>query len=178
MSLDNCDDILCFLEDFGVLVCKEHCTRLINLDTHLREQHATPAKLRKEIVERFRHLSRTDPHTVTLPEQPAWPIEELGSPLDGFTCTTCSFITPNTDSMRKHWKKSHKLSWTGDKSVLYKSVKVQTFFRTEGLQKYFIVDLDVGENDEIADQNQIVAKQLHKWKKVRQQLKDEMQVID
>jgi hypothetical protein len=105
MSLDNCDDILCFLGDFSVLVCKHHCTGVTNLDKHLREQHATPAKLRKEIVKRFRHLSRADPHTVELPEQPAWPIKELGSPLDGFKCTRCSFVTLNTDSMRKHYRK-------------------------------------------------------------------------
>jgi hypothetical protein len=68
MSLDNCDVILCFLEDFGVLVYKQYCTEVINLDKHLQEQYATLAKLRKEIVERFRHLSQTNPHTVELPE--------------------------------------------------------------------------------------------------------------
>lgn len=139
MSLDNCDDILCFLEDFGVLVCKQHCTGVINLDKHLREQHAAPAKLREEIVEQFRHLSRTDPHTVELPEQPAWPIKELGSPLNGFKCTTCSFITLNTDSIRKHCKKLHELPWTGDKSILYKSVKVQTFFNSGGCKDILLL---------------------------------------
>jgi superfamily II DNA helicase RecQ len=178
MSLDNCDDILCFLEDFGVLVCKQHCTGVINLDKHLREQHATPAKLRKEIVERFRHLSRTDPHTVELPEQPAWPIKELGSPLNGFKCTTCSFITLNTDSMRKHWKKLHELSWTGDKSALYKSVKVQTFFSGGGLQKYFVVDLDRNENGEKSDQSPVVTQQLNAWREVRKQLEEDMHIME
>jgi hypothetical protein len=40
-----------------------------------------------------------------------------------------------------HYKKKHKQLWTGDKSLLYDTVKVQSFFRTSGLQKYFVVDL-------------------------------------
>jgi hypothetical protein len=178
LTLENCDDIFCLLESFSVLVCKQHCTGVINLDKHLREQHATPAKLRKEIVERFKHVSRTDSHRIELPEQPAWPIEELGSPLDGFKCTTCSFITLHIDSMRKHWKNSHETSWAGDKSALYGSVKVQTFFSSGGLQKYFIVDLGVGENGENFNPNQVVQQQLNNYQKVRQQLEEEMQVIE
>jgi hypothetical protein len=41
-----------------VLVCKQHCTGVVNLDKHLLEYHVTPAALRKEIVERFRQFSR------------------------------------------------------------------------------------------------------------------------
>jgi hypothetical protein len=36
----NCDNILCFLEDYGVLVCKE-------------QHHNVPSATRKQIVERF-----------------------------------------------------------------------------------------------------------------------------
>jgi hypothetical protein len=74
-------------------------------------------------------------------------------------CKVCSFITVNIDSMKKHCYKLHDLSWTGNKNLLYKSVKVQTFFSSGGLQKYFIVDLDDGEDGEDGekiDQNQVV----------------------
>jgi hypothetical protein len=40
-----------------------------------------------------------------------------------------------------HCKKKHEQSWTGDKSLLYDTVKVQSFFRTSRLQKYFVVNL-------------------------------------
>jgi hypothetical protein len=43
VSLDNYNDIFCFLADFGVLVCKQHCSGVVNLNKHLAEQHATPA---------------------------------------------------------------------------------------------------------------------------------------
>jgi hypothetical protein len=83
MSLDNCSDTLCFLADFGVLVCKQHCTGVVNLDKHLLEQHATPATVRKEIVQHFAQYQRSNPRTIQLPNQPADPIEELGMPLEG-----------------------------------------------------------------------------------------------
>ena len=47
LSVENCDDILCFLVEFGVLVCKQHYTGVVNLDKHLLEQHKIPVKVRK-----------------------------------------------------------------------------------------------------------------------------------
>jgi hypothetical protein len=61
LSLENCDDTFRFLEDFGVLVYKQHHTGVVNLNKHLLEHHATPAALRREIVGRFIHFSRTEP---------------------------------------------------------------------------------------------------------------------
>jgi hypothetical protein len=57
VSLNNCDDVLCFLQDFGVLVCKEHHTAVVNLDTHLLQHHCVPAATRKQVVERFSHFT-------------------------------------------------------------------------------------------------------------------------
>jgi hypothetical protein len=108
LSLDNCDDILCFLADFGVLVCKQHCSGVVNLNRHLLEQHATPAQARKEIVQRFKQYKRVDPKDVELPEQPAQPIKELGMPLDGFCSKICPFLTTNINAMRMHLKKKHQ----------------------------------------------------------------------
>ena len=106
LSVENCDDILCFLVEFGVLVCKQHYTGVVNLDKHLLEQHKIPVKVRKEIVQRFAHCKKKEPKDIELPEQPAQPIEELGTPLDGFSCKTCEFLTVNRSIMRKHLKKS------------------------------------------------------------------------
>jgi superfamily II DNA helicase RecQ len=177
VSVDNCNDVFCFLEDFGVLVCKEHCSGVVNLNRHLLEQHKTPVNVREEIVQRFAHYKRKDPKDIQLPEQPADPIEELGAPLDGFCCKMCLFLTVNINAMRMHLKKNHEQAWKGEKSTLFDSVKVQTFFRSGGLQKYFLVDLGVGENGEKLDQNEIVRQQLSKWHEVRQELEKEMQVM-
>lgn len=122
LSLENYNDILCFLANFGVLVCKYHCSGVVNLDKHLLKQHATPTNVRKEIVQRFAHCERTDPKDVKLPEQPAQPIKELGTPLDGFCCKTCPFLTVNINIMRMHLKKNHQQAWKGEKSELFTSI--------------------------------------------------------
>lgn len=113
---DNYDDIFCFLEDFGVLVCKEHCSGVVNLDRHLLEQHKTPVNERKEIVQRFAQYERKEPKDVELPEQPACVFEELGTPLDGFHCKICEFLTININAIRIHLKKNHLVydaTWIG-----------------------------------------------------------------
>ena len=140
ISLSNCDKVFCFLKDFGVLVCKQHCTAVVSLNAHLRKHHAAKATLRRQIVQRFSQFDTVSPSAIELPDEPAQPIEELGEPLKGAQCKTCSWVTINRDEMRRHCKKSHQQAWTGDKSLLYEAVKVQSFFRTGGLQKYFIVN--------------------------------------
>jgi hypothetical protein len=124
VSRDNCDDILCFLEDFGVIVCKQHHTAVVNLNTHLLQHHSVPATARRQIVERFSMFSPVDPSEIQLPDELAQPIEELGKPLDGLQCKTCGFITTNKDTVRMHCKKKHKQAWRGETSMLYNTVKV------------------------------------------------------
>jgi hypothetical protein len=84
-----------------VLVCKQHCTGIINLDRHLREQHGTPITLRRQVVHYFSQFSTVDSSAIELPEQPALPIQELGAPLDGMKCKSCSFITVNRGNMNR-----------------------------------------------------------------------------
>lgn len=81
---------------------------MVNLDKHLFEQHATPASVRKEIVQHFAYCERKEPKDVKLPEQPAKLIKALGTPLDGLYCKTCSFLTINKSVIRKYWKKNHQ----------------------------------------------------------------------
>jgi superfamily II DNA helicase RecQ len=178
ISRDNCDTFFCFLREFGVLVCKQHRTGIINLDRHLREQHGTPIALRRQVVDYFSQFSTVDPSAIKLPEQPASLVQELGAPLDGMKCKACSFITVSIGNMKTHCKKSHELSWTGEKSALYDSVKVQSFFSSGGLQKYFIVGLDAAENGEKLDQDQVAQQQLGAWRKVRKQLEEDSYIME
>lgn len=178
VTVDNCDNVFCFLPEFRVLVCRYHCTGVVNLNKHLSEQHATCAAVRKEIVQRFAQYERVDPKAVELPEQPASPLAELGAPLDGLCCKTCQFLTVNTSVLRIHLKKKHKQVWKSQKHELFQSVKVQTFFSSGGLQKYFIVDLVEGENREKLDLNQVVQQQLSDYQKVRKEIEDDMHVME
>jgi hypothetical protein len=133
------------------------------------------------VLEYFAQFSVVDPSEVKLPEQPAALIPELGAPLGGMQCKRCSFITINIGKMKTHCRIEHQISWTGDKSVLYSSVKVQTFFSSGGLQKYFIVDLGAESNFEDGERlspNQVAQKQLSDYQKVRKQINDDMQVME
>jgi hypothetical protein len=70
VSLSNCADIFCFLEDYGVFVCKQHHTAVINLDRHMSQYHNVPASTRREVVNCFSRLKPVDPGEIKLPEQP------------------------------------------------------------------------------------------------------------
>ena len=75
-------------------------------------------------------------------------------------------------------KKNHQQAWVGEKSLLYKTVKVQSFFRTGGLQRYFIVDLvDAGnaENDEV---DNTIQAQLAEYKLTQQEIEEELQTLE
>jgi len=50
-------------------------------------------------------------------------------------------ITRNFLLFKAHCYQQHKLSWQGDTERLFKRVKVQTFFNTGGLRRYFIVQV-------------------------------------
>lgn len=105
LSIDNCNTVFCFLAEYSVLVCKQHCTGVVDLDRHLREQHGTPITQRQQIVNYFLQCCTVAPSAIELPEQPAAVIQELGAPLDGLKCRVCSFITVNPGNMKKHCKK-------------------------------------------------------------------------
>lgn len=77
-----------------------------------------------------------------------------------------------------HLKKEHQQAWKGEKSALYESVKVQTFFNGGGLQRYFVVDLDEDGNGEKLDENLVVTQQLDAWREVRKQLEEDMHIME
>jgi hypothetical protein len=60
---------------------------------------------------------------------------------------------------------------------LFKSVKVQTFFCSRGLQKYFIVNLGTGESGENSTIDDVVLQQLSAYKEVRKELDADKQVL-
>jgi hypothetical protein len=139
VSLSNCANIFYFLEDFRVFIYRQHHTAVISLNRHMSKYHKVQASTRREVVDCFSRLKPVDLGKIKLLEQPVQAIEQLDKPLAGLQCRTCRFITINKDKMRRHCKKHHQLAWVGDESQLYSIVKVQSFFRTGGLQRYFKV---------------------------------------
>jgi hypothetical protein len=105
----------------------------------MSQHHKVHALIRREVVDCFSRLKPVDPGKIKLPEQPVQGIEQLGKPLAGLQCRICRLITINKDEIWRHCKKYHGLAWVGDKSQLYSIVKVQSFFRTAGMQRYFEV---------------------------------------
>jgi hypothetical protein len=108
VSLSNCAEILCFLEEHRVLICKQHQTAVVNLDTHLFHYHHVPASIRRQVVDCFSRLKPLDPAEVRLPDKPAKAIAELRKPLTGLRCKACRYITINTNALRKHCKKDYQ----------------------------------------------------------------------
>jgi hypothetical protein len=84
----------------------------------------------------------------------------------------------NEDEMRMHFKKNHQQAWVGEKSLLYKIVKVQSFFRTRGLRKYFIVDLVDAGNGESEQVENVVQAQLAEYKLTQQEIEEELQTLE
>jgi hypothetical protein len=119
-----------------------------------------------------------------LPSPLGLPIEELGVPLDGLQCREgeCSFITVNIDAMRMHRKKKHKLLWRGDRHALYQKVKVQTFFRTGGLQRYFVVNAEDSSSSRRLSVpcrvEDAVSRELAEFRTIQQEEEQRLQVMD
>ena len=97
VSLSNCAEVFCFLQDFRVFVCKQHHTAVINLDGHMSQYHNVPASVRRQVVNCFSRLKPVDPCKIKLPEEPAQAIEQLSKPLARLQCRACRFITVNKD---------------------------------------------------------------------------------
>jgi superfamily II DNA helicase RecQ len=142
LTIDNAEKYFCYLNEYMVLVCLEHATGIQNLDSHLRDYHVVPAKERRAVVEKYSGVAIEKADQVRLPSPMGQPIQELGKPLSGFQCTEvdCNYISINKVIFQTHCKKEHGLRWIGDTSELYTEVKVQSFFRTGGLQRYFVVN--------------------------------------
>src|SRR5688572_2982372 len=86
LTLLNADECFCYLHRYKVLVCLEHTTGIQNLNSHLRDYHAVPAKERKAIVEKYSWAAIETADQVRLPAPMGRPIQELGEPIRGLQC--------------------------------------------------------------------------------------------
>ena len=182
LNASNVDKCFRYLHTYKVLICLEHATGIQNLDSHLRDYHAVPAKERTTIVKKYSWVVIETADQVCLPAPIGQPNQELGHPINGLQCTepNCDYISVNKGAFRKHGKKEHGLRWIGDTSELYMNVKVQTFFRKGGLQRYFVVHAPDG-NDEPSAPAGVqgeVDRLLTKWKETKKSQEEKAQTMD
>ncbi|KAI9882030.1 MAG: hypothetical protein M1823_006233, partial [Watsoniomyces obsoletus] len=171
-----------YLHEYAVLVCLEHATGIQNLNSHLRDYHAVVAKERRAIVEQYSWATIEKADQVRLPLPMGRPIQELGKPLSGYQCTDadCDHISINKVGFQTHCRKDHKLRWIGNTSEFYTEVKVQTFFRTGGLQRYFVVNEADNEDEPsaVVEVQDKVDKLLASWSETKQLEEEKAQVMD
>ena len=183
ITIDNVQDRFCYLERYQVLICKEHATGIQNVDVHLRDQHGVASEERKSIVEHCRQWQMAAPQDVELPAPLGPPIEQLGEPLDVYQCritSNCGFCTANKIRMQKHCNNVHQTAWSSKDVTLCEKVKAQTFFRTGGLQRYFVVK--VADNDRAPsdphETTEVVRERLAEWKLTKHAQEEKAQVMD
>jgi hypothetical protein len=115
-SIEATKDLICYLGNYNVLVCKQHATAIQNLDAHLCDQHAITRKLWEEIVGGYQHKWAQLQEDIKTPAPLGPSIDKLGVPLDGLQCAEedCDFITINQDRLvRVQWV-DHKCEVNSD----------------------------------------------------------------
>jgi superfamily II DNA helicase RecQ len=169
-----------------VLICREHHYAVRNLDLHLRDAHTVTAKDRRLIVDKYATLSLAKPAEVPLPPPLRPPFEALGRPVNALHCAEeeCGFISINRTNMRMHCNKEHSWRSKEHERDFWTSVKVQTFFSSSGLQRYFTVLVpEEGRTSAVdrfeADGNRAeVTLLLDEWEVTQQKREREMEKVD
>lgn len=95
-------DILVWLPEYQVLVCRQHKTAVQNLNTHLCRQHSLPVTEKKQLLKEFKEKNSLPPDEIRLPAAGSAVIAELGEPLEGLQCvqTGCDYTTININELR------------------------------------------------------------------------------
>jgi hypothetical protein len=53
MLPNNYNSVFCFLKDFSVIICKQHCTAVVSLDAHLCKYYAASTTLQQQMLKHF-----------------------------------------------------------------------------------------------------------------------------
>ena len=133
--------LVCYNNKYKILICKEHCYAIQNLDRHLRDEHAVAAKVRKIIVSKHASLVLAKPTDVRQPPPLGEAFDALKPPVDALLCDEagCGFISIQPTWIRHHCNTAHNWRATTTKKQHWTSVKAQTFFTAQALRRYFAV---------------------------------------
>jgi hypothetical protein len=126
--------------EYEVLICKEHCYAIENLNVHLQD-HEIHALIRRTVIEKCALQRIAMPQDVRQPLPFEPPFDMLGPPVDALLCAEpgCGFASTEPKTTRAHCKRVHNWRSTAQEKRHWTRVKAQTFFTSTYLQRYFAV---------------------------------------
>jgi hypothetical protein len=96
-------------DEYGVLICREHGYAVRNLNLHLRDEHATAARIRRRVVKRHASLTLATPADAAVPAPFEAAVNALRPPVNALLCDEpgCGFANVQLTSMRSHYNKTY-----------------------------------------------------------------------
>lgn len=87
VTIDNVNEFFEWHENYGVLICTEHCYAVQNVDSHLRVYHSGSVSEKRAIADFFRKCEIREPKDVSLPPPLEAPFASLGKPSKAYICS-------------------------------------------------------------------------------------------
>ena len=133
--------------EFKVLICIR-CKFAVApsaIVRHLRDQHKTDIKLRKQVDEYIREFPFVYDHiTIILPSDKSVP-QPIIPIVDGVQCQECPFKSQSREMIKKHGNSAHNKQRVADKD-LFHIIKLQSWF-SEKKARYWVVDEAKGQDN-------------------------------
>jgi hypothetical protein len=134
--------------EFKVLICIQ-CKFAVSpsaIVRHLRDQHKTDIKLRKQVEEYIQEFPFVYDHiTVPLPDENSEP-QPIIPVVDGLQCQECSFKSQSREMIKKHGNSAHNKQRVADED-LFSAVRLQSWF-SEKKARYWVIDEAKGQEQE------------------------------
>ena len=134
--------------DFNVLICTQ-CKFAVTpsaIVRHLRDQHKTDIKLRKQVEEYIQGFPFVYDHiTVPLPDENSAP-QPIIPVMDGLQCKACLFKSQSKKKIKQHGNTAHNKQRVADED-LYEAVRLQSWF-DDRRARYWVVDEAKGQEQE------------------------------
>ena len=129
-----------YLESHQVIICLECQTAVrpgTGYETHWRHRHQLHGDSLKVLLHYISALHIRDPRHVDLPSRGSRAIPELGTPLDGYSCPDCEYLTVNKKKWQSHTRQN---GHAGSSLAARHAVKLQTFSRGRHAHYWIVRD--------------------------------------
>src|SRR2546429_1066644 len=147
---DNMEQLLHYLPEYQVVLCKvhEYALQPDSIATHLSQRHAASSTVSKAIATKMlqQPLIPAKPDKLIMPKPGIRPIANLQIFEDGCACKICDYVCRSIQCMEKHLRKTHfwrkrRISRPGIGNAPWETnVWCQTFFPTA--RRFFRVSKD------------------------------------
>jgi len=134
---------LFYCEEYQILLCLTCRTGIRPgnaSESHLRNVHQWKGEELKVALSYISTLQLRDPHTVDLPPNESTAIPELGTPVVGYGCESCDYLTSSWKRLTEHLRREGH----GREGRSWKKVKLQTFSHGH-CARYWIVAEEEGQ---------------------------------